>query len=469
MADGEKILIDFTTGISEAIKQKKGYPSSTKINPQNFDEEILSISTDPTLQSKTAIPTGTQQTILPDSGYDGLSSVTIKAIPTETTEVELSLKDGNQTVSPSTGKFFSQVTIKKPDELVPDNIVKNVTIAGVTGNFEGTDTSDANATANDLLSGKTAYAKSGKIIGTIRTYDGSYTNLEGYTVIVNAEIQGGLPFYDGTDESGIKYMLASGENILNITSGYGYIIGEDPRISGPKYIEDKPTVSGGVSIENWVDYNYSTGSGGAALFKVVGDGTVTVEIWCMIEGTQITLADGSKKAIENIAYDDELLVWNFYEGKFDKAKPVWIKPEEITDEYCLVEFSNGAEVGFVGPGEQMRETDGGRGYHRIFNKEAGAFTYVGTEETPIGTETFADDNSFPTVVSQKIIKEKVKFYNIITDKHFNIFANGILTSCRLSNMYRIENMKYVGERLIKEEQVSAYFEKLENNKAEVVL
>lgn len=37
----------------------------------------------PSLQSKTATPTTSQQTVSPDSGYDGLSSVTVNAIPSE--------------------------------------------------------------------------------------------------------------------------------------------------------------------------------------------------------------------------------------------------------------------------------------------------------------------------------------------------------------------------------------------------
>ena len=78
--------------------------------------------------------------------------------------------------------------------------------------------------------------------------------------------------------------------------------------------------------------------------------------------------------------------------------------------YNLVKFSNGSEVGFVGPGGDI-------GYHRVFNKEAKAFTHTGVKDTPNGTTTFAQDGTFPTVVSQEIVEKEVKFYNVITDKH----------------------------------------------------
>ena len=39
--------------------------------------------------------------------------------------------------------------------------------------------------------------------------------------------------------------------------------------------------------------------------------------------------------------------------------------------------------------------------------------------------------------------QSFNYYNIITDKHINLFANTILTSCRLSNLYIIKDMKYI--------------------------
>lgn len=176
---------------------------------------------------------------------------------------------------------------------------------------------------------------------------------------------------------------------------------------------------------------------------------VLPEYTCIIEGTLITLADHTKKPIEDITYDDDLLVWNFYEGKFDSAKPVWITKPRLAHEYNLCKFSNGVEVGFVGNG-------GNEGYHRIYNDEAKTFTHTGVAETPIGTHTFAEDGSFPELISQEIVKTPIRYYNIGTKEHINLFSNGILTSSRISNKYAIENMKYIGDRLISEKDEQEY-------------
>lgn len=176
---------------------------------------------------------------------------------------------------------------------------------------------------------------------------------------------------------------------------------------------------------------------------------------CLIAGTLITLADGTKKPIEDITYDDNLLVWDFFNGCFASAKPRWIKVKQTAKVYNKLTFDNGTTLGLVGEG-------GSQGYHRIFNKQACCFTHTGVPETPIGTITFAEDKSEPVLVRQELVNETVDYYNIITDKHFNIFANGILTSCRCSNLYKIENMKYVGDRAMSDKEIEEYFKKLKN-------
>ena len=168
-------------------------------------------------------------------------------------------------------------------------------------------------------------------------------------------------------------------------------------------------------------------------------------ISCLIKNTLITLSNGTKKYVQDITFDDELLVWDFYEGRFSKAKPMFIKKAELADEYNLCRFSDGTELGLVGSD----------GYHRIWNNEANEFTHTGKPETPNGTHTFNERGERPELVSQEIIHEPVEFYNIITEKHYNLFANGILTSKRWSNRYSIKDMKYVlGDERMSEEHIN---------------
>jgi len=137
-----------------------------------------------------------------------------------------------------------------------------------------------------------------------------------------------------------------------------------------------------------------------------------------------------KKKIKDVTYDDLLLVWDFDNACFAWAKPLWIKKKQTATCYNLLKFSDGSVLKTI---EQ----------HRIFNKEKGKFTYPMTEDTPIGTTTFNANGEYVKLISKEVIYEEVDFYNIITEYHINLFANNILTSCRLSNIYPIKDMKYI--------------------------
>jgi hypothetical protein len=154
---------------------------------------------------------------------------------------------------------------------------------------------------------------------------------------------------------------------------------------------------------------------------------------CFVEGTLVTLADRSVKPIERITYSDRLLVWNFDDGRFDSAKPLWICDPFELPHHRLMKFSDGSDL-------SVASYDKG---HRIFNVQRGCFTNLNTPDTPLGTESLTDGGRPVYLVGDRLVERKARFYNVITSRHINMFANGILTSCRLNNMYPIVDFKFV--------------------------
>ena len=77
-----------------------------------YASAIDAIKTEPNLQTKSVTPTTSAQTVVADEGYDGLESVSVNAIQTETKNVNHSLKN-DQTITPSAGKYISKVTVPR--------------------------------------------------------------------------------------------------------------------------------------------------------------------------------------------------------------------------------------------------------------------------------------------------------------------------------------------------------------------
>ena len=82
--DGEGNKVTGTFTIAEELTTQDNLISQIQTALQNK----ASIS-EPTLQIKTAIPTTSPQTVKPDSGYDGLSKVTVEAIPSNYEDVAI--------------------------------------------------------------------------------------------------------------------------------------------------------------------------------------------------------------------------------------------------------------------------------------------------------------------------------------------------------------------------------------------
>ena len=114
-------------------------------------------------------------------------------------------------------------------ELLAEYIKKGITIGGVTGTLESLDTSDATATAADILSGKTAYADGDKLTGILELLDTSDATataadiLSGKTAYVNGnKITGTLTssqYKFATGNCSTTYIEGAEEGIWCTVSG----------------------------------------------------------------------------------------------------------------------------------------------------------------------------------------------------------------------------------------------------------
>ena len=155
---------------------------------------------------------------------------------------------------------------------------------------------------------------------------------------------------------------------------------------------------------------------------------------CFKEDTEITLSDLSKKKIQDITYNDKLLVWDFDNGCMNVDNVFWIKKEEIADYYYHITLENGNTIDLIGSNGKC---------HRLFNYDDQNFE---SATDLIGKNIYTRQGIFK-VVNCVRINESCKFYNIITENHINLFANDILASCKYNNALPIVNMRFVKDNV----------------------
>lgn len=144
------------------LKDKNGITLKTAGKYCSSDVGII-----PKLQSKSVATNGS---VVADEGYCGLDSVTVDvpATPTQEKTVDLAMASGDQVIPPDSGYDLSKVTVKKPSTLVASNIKTGVSIGGVTGTLEAKKDEEAKTVDLAMASGdQTITPTSGKVLSQV--------------------------------------------------------------------------------------------------------------------------------------------------------------------------------------------------------------------------------------------------------------------------------------------------------------
>lgn len=198
------------------------------------------------------------------------------------------------------------------------------------------------------------------------------------------------------------------------------------------------TVNAGLEVrtDDFIDFLYydSNGRNHSKSFRVLEDGAALTFKYnpCFVRGTLISLADGTTKPVEDVTFCDKLLVWDFDNACYASAYPLWIKEKQETKSYYRCTFDNGTVLRLVGSNGRC---------HRVFSLDRNMFESA----TECVGERIMTLNGVVKLLSCEVVEETVDFYNIITAHHLNLYADSVLTSCRLNNLYPIESMQFVKE------------------------
>ena len=156
---------------------------------------------------------------------------------------------------------------------------------------------------------------------------------------------------------------------------------------------------------------------------------------CFVEGTMVTLADGSQRAVENLRVGDMLMIFNHETGEFDCAPllvNVHSKVEAKDYEVITLSFEGGVALSIVDE-------------HALFDKTLSGYEYLTKDnaESYIGHEFVLYSGRTAKLISASVHTEHTRIFNPVTLWHGNVIAGGLLTqSAKTVDIYEYdENMR----------------------------
>ena len=244
---GEAIFRD-ASEVIDTPTATKPITANGEYDVTNFAKVAVAVSGEaPTLQSKSVTPGTSAQTVTPDSGYDGLSQVTVGAVQVQ----EKSVTPGTsaQTVTPDAGKYLSKVTVEA---------VAGAPVLSALGVSPTAVTVPAGTAADGIKSYLTAMSGTYTLTG----YTGTLTK-DLTSAIGSATVSGTMPNAGNTSAMTISYGGKSA--IVSVT-----VEAAAPTLTGLSATYTGGAVAAGTTLSQLTEVvkaTYSDGTTSAALTK----------------------------------------------------------------------------------------------------------------------------------------------------------------------------------------------------------
>ena len=200
-------------------------------------------------------------------------------------------------INPSPGLIVVPVPYSKFGDATAADVAEGKTFTSsagmkVTGTKVDLDTSDATASASDILSGKTSYVNGSKVTGSISSKAAeTYTPGTSDQTIASGQYLSGAQTIKG-DSNLVAENIKSGVSIFGVAGTYTGSGGSSSGIQAQHITSktDQITISGSGTVKVWGYGYYSSGTYSKTTYSFVGDGYYTASSYGTPSKTSATFS-----------------------------------------------------------------------------------------------------------------------------------------------------------------------------------
>ena len=262
----------------------------------------------------------------------------------------------------------------------------------------------------------TVPGNAGKLNGTNNYWEYTHSNNDFTLKVTNT-----VAIHSGKSVYGMPILGTDGKLYFTISSTNGYVgSGTTSRSITMQY--EFTDNNGGEKLTFTHTFNISYNKDGQYSYNDFCNGTKTLleNEGCVTPDTLVTLADGSQKRIDEVSYEDQLLVWNFVNGEYVAVPSIVVRNHGFGNYRVLtLNFSDGSKVNVIAE-------------HGFFDVALNEFVmidefnvanYVGHDFV----QSAGNGCNTVTLDSYSVAEEYTAAYSILTAVHYNCILGDMLT------------------------------------------